>query len=63
MRNVHQAVDTRPCAGSMPFKQWRRDGKVRAQRPGATNCLIVASSGFSRAAGDQSTFAWEASVS
>jgi len=57
MRNVHQAVDSRPCAGSMPFKQWRRDDKVRAQRPGATNRLIVASSAFSRAAADQSTFA------
>ena len=63
MRSAHQAVDTRPRADSMPVKQRRRDGKVRAPRPAVTHRLIIASSGFSRAAGDQSTFAREASVS
>jgi hypothetical protein len=62
MRSGHQA-DTRPRADSMPFEQRGRDGKVRAERPGATDRRIVASSGFSRSVGDQSTFAKEARVS
>jgi hypothetical protein len=59
MRSGHQA-DTRPRADSMSFEQRGRDGKVRAERPGATDRR---SSGFSRSVGDQSTFAKGARVS
>jgi len=52
MRRAHQAVDTGPRADSMPFER-RRDSDVRAERPSATNRLIVASSGFFPAAGEQ----------
>jgi hypothetical protein len=63
MRSLHQAVDTRPRAGLTSFEPRRRDGKVWAERSGATIRLIVVGSGFPRAASDQSTCAREARVS
>jgi len=52
MRRAHQAIDTGRRADLMSFER-RRDSDVQAERPGGTNRLIVASSGFSPAAGEQ----------